>query len=172
MVYVLTLGGEEHRAEIEELGPGRYRIALDGTTHEVDSRHTSKDIRSFIVGGEVFEADFEDSNGELAFLLDGRKFHIHAIDERRQRLRKAAELSAGDGEVATPMPGKVIRILAPVGTAVKAGQGVVVLEAMKMENEMTSPVDGTVSEIRVEEGQAVEADTVLAIVDADSEDDE
>lgn len=172
MVYVLTLAGEEHRAEVEELGPGRYRVVLDGVTHEVDARRTGGSIHSFLVEGEVFEADFEDRNGELAFLLGGHKFHIHAIDERRQQLRKAAKLSAGDGEVATPMPGKVIRVLAPAGTDVNAGEGVIVLEAMKMENELVSPVTGTVKEVRVEEGQAVEAGAVLAVVEAHDVDDE
>jgi biotin carboxyl carrier protein len=72
--------------------------------------------------------------------------------------------AAGPARLAAPMPGKIVRLLAEVGQQVVAGQGLVVMEAMKMENELASPRDGRVHELAVREGQAVEAGALLAVV--------
>jgi glutaconyl-CoA decarboxylase len=78
---------------------------------------------------------------------------------------RVAARPAGPAAVRAPMPGRVVKILARPGDAVKAGSGVVVVEAMKMENEIRAPRDGTVKELRVSEGAAVEAGQELALID-------
>lgn len=167
MAFILTLDDAEHRAEVEETGPGRYRITLDGKDYDVDARQAGS-IYSILVDGHVFEADLEPTghNGDLSLMIRGAVYEVHAIDERRQKLRKAARQGAtGGGVLKTPMPGKVVRILTPVGTKVKQGDGVIVVEAMKMENELPSPADGVVKEVRATEGQAVDGGAILAVIE-------
>ncbi|MFN7147737.1 MAG: biotin/lipoyl-containing protein, partial [Myxococcota bacterium] len=85
------------------------------------------------------------------------------VDPRRKALRMAA--GAANGMLATQMPGRVVRLLVKPGDVVRKGQPVIVVEAMKMENEMKSPIDGTVAEVLISEGQAVEAGTKLVRVE-------
>ena len=84
-----------------------------------------------------------------------------------QRLRGHGGGAAGDGRVVAPMPGRVVKVLVAPGAAVEARQGLVVVEAMKMENELRAPRAGVVREVRVAEGASVEAQTVLVIIDED-----
>ena len=167
--YILTLDGQEHRAEIEDLGSDNFRITLDGVAYHVDSCRLTETLRTLIIDNEVIEADIQDVNGHLSVLLRGETYEIQALDERRKRLRRAAAKSVSGGDIVTPMPGKIVKILAPVGTRVKVGQGVIVLEAMKMENEMSSTIDGVVTKIHVTEGQAVDKRALLATVSSDDD---
>ena len=176
MIYLLTLAGEEHRAEIEEAGPGRYRITLDGEAHYVSARRPEKAIYSIILGtpgsqgpvdgGRAFEANVDVSPDAVTVAIQGEIFAIGAIDERRKRLRAAAgQGDSASGSITSPMPGKVVKILAAVGAAVKKDQGVVVVEAMKMENELRAPRDGVVKQIAVTEGQTVENGALLMVIE-------
>jgi biotin carboxyl carrier protein len=82
-----------------------------------------------------------------------------------QRLRGHGAAAAGDGRVLAPMPGRVVKVLVAAGDRVEARQGVVVVEAMKMENELRAPRAGTVREVRVAEGASVESQTVLVVIE-------
>ena len=88
------------------------------------------------------------------------------IDPRSLSGRKGHGQSQGRREILAPMPGKVVRVLVAVGDAVSSGQGLVVVEAMKMQNEMKSPIDGRVTEVRAKEGAAVAAGESLLVVEA------
>ena len=88
-----------------------------------------------------------------------------ALRTSAQRLRGQGGAGAGDGRIVAPMPGRVVKVLVRRGDAVQARQGVVVVEAMKMENELRAPRAGTVREVRVAEGASVEAQTVLVVID-------
>jgi len=168
MAYLLTLNGTEHKAEVEESRPGEYNISLNGKSYNVDARRTAGSTYSILINNRAYEADLQPGDvGELRFMIRGEVFHIHAIDERRKLLRAAAAREAGgSGEVSTPMPGKVARILTSLGNEVKRGDGVITVEAMKMENEMASPVDGVVKEIHVSEGDTVEGGALLVTIEA------
>lgn len=103
-------------------------------------------------------------DGDVGYIqVSGHSLRGSVVDPRD----KALGLGGGalEGEVSTPMPGVIVRIPAPAGTAVKAGDVLIVVEAMKMENEYKSPIDGVVREVHVEPGQAVEANSVLVSVD-------
>lgn len=176
MTYLLTLGESEHRAEIEEAGPGRYRVTLDGEEFYVSARRPEAAIYSLILGpaqthgpvegGICYEADCAIAPESVAVAIGGSQFSIGAIDERRKRMRAAASGGAGaGGELRSPMPGKVVKILAPEGTAVKRGQGVMVIEAMKMENELSAPGDGVVKSVAVSEGQPVDGNALLMVIE-------
>jgi len=90
---------------------------------------------------------------------------VQLLDDRAMRARGRAGGDSSQRELRAVMPGKVVAVLVEVGTAVEVGQGVLVIEAMKMENEIAAPRSGTVQEIKVQPGQAVEAGELLAVID-------
>jgi biotin carboxyl carrier protein len=164
MKYEITIGDTTRHVDIEPSGDGHYRVRWEGETHEVDLLRPTPEAYQMIIDGESWEA------GAVAtadgFLVDvmGLSTEVAVVDPRRRALKLSA--GATTGMVATQMPGRVVRLLAKVGDPVRKGQPVIVVEAMKMENEMKSPIDGVVGEILVAEGQAVESGTKLVRVDA------
>jgi biotin carboxyl carrier protein len=104
----------------------------------------------------------------LTVLVRGEPYHLRIQDERTARLRAAVgkgKAAGGKRTVTSPMPGKVVKHLVKVGDAVEAGQGVIVVEAMKMENELKAPGPGTVREIRAPEGSLVTGGAPLVIIE-------
>ena len=159
-------GGASRPVALRETGEGVYEITLDGRTVHVDAVRSGPTIYSVIEDGRQFEA-MVDEKGAHGFdvLVAGRIFHLEALDERTRLLsQSAAPVATGPQTVAAEMPGKVVKIAVPVGEPVSPGQGVVVVEAMKMENEIPSPIAGVVREIAVSEGQTVEAGAPLFTV--------
>ncbi len=163
MKYEITIGGTTRAVDIEPAGEGRYRVSWPGESHEVDLLRPTPEAYQMLIDGESWEAGCVVS--PEGFLVDvmGLTTEVGVIDPRRKALKLAA--GAVTGMLSTQMPGRVVRLLAKVGDVVKKGQPVIVVEAMKMENEMKSPIDGTVAEVLVAEGQAVEAGTKLVRVE-------
>jgi len=160
-------GGERRLVALRETGEGIYEITLDGRTVHVDAVRSGPTVYSVIEDGQQFEA-MVDEKGAHGFdvLVAGRIFHLESIDERTKLLaQSAAPLATGPQTVTAEMPGKVVKVAVPAGELVREGQGVVVVEAMKMENEIPSPIAGLVREIAVSEGQTVEAGTPLFTVE-------
>jgi biotin carboxyl carrier protein len=158
---------ESVRVALRETGEGRYEVTLDGRTVHVDAVRSGPTIYSVIEDGQQFEA-MVDEKGAHGFdvLVAGRIFHLEVIDERSKLLAGSAAVAAsGPQAVAAEMPGKVVKLAVAPGGAVSEGQGVVILEAMKMENEIPSPIDGVIREIAVSEGQTVEAGALLFVVE-------
>jgi biotin carboxyl carrier protein len=120
-----------------------------------------------IVDNRSFEIEVDNKADEYRVLVDGRNYRVNLIDERRVRTSGGAGAGASQGRqtVSVPMPGKVIAILVAVGDTVEKGQGLVIVEAMKMENEVRSPIAGEVKEIKVKQGDTVEGGTTLVIVE-------
>jgi len=107
------------------------------------------------------------TRGRYTLWLDGFRYEVEALDERSRAIRElsgAAAGPSGPAPLVAPMPGMIIRVAVQVGDVVEAGQGLVVMEAMKMENELRAPRAGIVSEVRVVEGASVEANTVLVVL--------
>jgi pyruvate carboxylase subunit B len=167
MIYeVSEKKGEPVRVELKELGEGLYEIAIDGRTVQVDAVKSGRTIYSIIEDGRQYEASV-DEQGAHGFnvLVAGRLFHLDAVDERSKLLaQQASYATSGPQTVEAEMPGKVVKIAVSVGAEVTAGQGIVVLEAMKMENDINAPIDGVVTEIAVSEGQTVETGAPLFVV--------
>lgn len=169
MRYFTKLQGQKEPAEvdIEPAGEGRFKVVLDGKTHVVDALTLDHGAVSMLVDGESYSVEFEESGDEVAVLVKGQVTRIDVADERRLRLRagNAAFNVEGKQTVVAPMPGKVVKVLVAVGDEVKEGQGLVVVEAMKMENELRSPKGGRVVEVLVTEGQVVEGNAKLCVVE-------
>jgi len=154
--------GRTLRVEVREAG-GRYAVVIDGKPHDVDYRETGRDFVSLLLDGRSYEAGLERRpNGFVVH------FPADTLDiELREAARggaAGARKPAGLARVVAPMPGKIVRVLVAAGQEVPAGQGLVVMEAMKMENELRSPRAGTVQQLAVREGQTVETGALLAVV--------
>ena len=166
MTYDVIVDGKTHQVELTR-GEKTWLCKVDGQEIEVDAELTARDILSALVGGKAYEIKRERSlQGELHMVIGSARYAVDVQDPRSLRTRRAvAGADAGPQRVKAPMPGKIVRILVSENDEVKAGQGVVVMEAMKMQNEMRSPKDGRVRKILTAEGSAVNAGDALAIID-------
>lgn len=169
MTYEVTIDGKLHRVELTR-GRDGLAVSVDGKHVAVDAVLAERDVLSLLVDGRSYDIKREQTASEDArmhVIVRGISFAADVRDPRSYRSRQAAAGGAATGpkKIVSPMPGKVVRILAPAGTQVEAGQGVVVVEAMKMQNEIKSPKAGTVQRIAVAEGAAVESGALLAVVE-------
>jgi biotin carboxyl carrier protein len=139
--------------------------AIDGETVDADAVQIAPGIYSILIGGQSFEVHVEPFGQGLRIAIGMRKYGARVHDPRKwERNRGSAASSDARQHVTAPMPGRVVRVLVKIGEALQAGQGIVVVEAMKMQNEVRSAKAGTVERLLVKEGQAVNAgDTIAAI---------
>jgi biotin carboxyl carrier protein len=167
MNYVATIGEREVKVTVEELGGANYKVTLDGREHVVDAHQVANGLWSVLYGYSSFEVDVTRHPGdEFEALINGdcHKFSL-MNEQRRAMIRAGGKGSAGKAMVSSPMPGKVVKLLVAEGQEVEAGQGVIVVEAMKMENELKSALPGKVKEIFVKEGDVVESGAKLLLVE-------
>ena len=167
MAFVAKLGEQTYTVEIEETGKGLYRVSVDGNEFFVDGKKTGRTNYSLIVDNRSFEIEVDNAEDEYRVLVDGRNYHVNLVDERRVRVggtQSDLQLQ-GRQRVSVPMPGKVIEVLVSEGDNVEKGQGLVIVEAMKMENEVRSPITGEVKEIKVRAGDAVEGGAILIVIE-------
>jgi len=164
MLYDITVDGKNYRVELEARG-GAWVSRVDGEELEADAVLVEPDVLSLRIGGRSIEVRRETQAGELKIWVGGRSFAAEVRDPRSLRERKRLADDQGPRKLTAPMPGKVVRVLVQAGDAVEAGAGLVVVEAMKMQNEVKSPKKGTVQKILVAAGSAVNAGDVLAVVE-------
>jgi len=167
MNYVATIGERDVKVSVEELGGSNYKVTIDGAEHVVDAQLITGNLWSVLYGNGSFEVDVMRLPAEEYEVLikgDCHKFTL-MNEQRRAMMRAGGKGSAGKAMLTSPMPGKVVKLLVTEGQEVAAGQGVIVVEAMKMENELKSALAGKVKEIFVEEGQVVESGAKLLLVE-------
>jgi biotin carboxyl carrier protein len=163
--FAAELDGDVIPIEITGAG-GRYRVALGDEVHLVDARPTGGGGWSLLLGQASTVADVTEENGSFVVHVEGEAYAIRVEEETRYIIRTRGGAAAGGGQVLrAPMPGRVVLLEVAVGQVVKPGDGLVILEAMKMENEFRAAVAGTVKEIRVEVGQAVNPGDVLLVIE-------
>jgi biotin carboxyl carrier protein len=163
MRYTAVLAGEERVVEVTPR-EGGYRVAVGDRVLEVDAVHLQGAAVSLIVGTRSYRCDIEPGkDGQLNVRVNESTVSLEMLDERKLRLRRASGKFTLEGpqRIDAPMPGKVVRVLVKVGDEVQEGQGLVVVEAMKMENELRAGRDGIVAEIHVREGASVDAGALL-----------
>jgi biotin carboxyl carrier protein len=166
-VALLDGGRREESLEVRLLEPGVYRVALRGRTHRVDAFQHDSGTLSLLIDTQSHSATIDRRGTRLEVRLRDSAFPVEILDERRLRMRRAAGKFTVEGRqtLVARLPGTVTRILKKPGEPVREGEGVLVVEAMGMENEVGSPKDGTVLEVLVQEGQAVEGRARLATVE-------
>ena len=166
MKYEVRIAGKTRVVELTREAE-RWRVALDGKQLDADAVEVTANTFSVLIEGESWEVRIApNANGALTLHTGTAEFIAEVEDPRAWRGRRHGALEAeGRQQITAPMPGKVVRLLVKTGDSVELGQGVLVVEAMKMQNEIRSPKSGKVEKILVKEGQAVNAGEVLAWVD-------
>ncbi len=171
----VEVAGEQRVVTVEavDLDGSRFTVSWDDTTYDVDVSRLRSGALSLIVpsaGHASHEVTcHETAPDELALGVGGRHIRVRVTDGRRPRTVAAAQAD-GDHAVVAPMPGRLVRVLVEPGDTVQAGQGLAVVEAMKMENEIVSPVAGVVGAVRASVGDSVEAAAVLVVVRSERHD--
>ncbi len=175
MMYDVEVGGRLRKVALQRKGD-RFTVTIDGRAHVVDVKRPDARTLSLLVpdegSGQVRSWDVgigEGTDGQLAVHVSGVRVPVRVTPSRgawgRRRADGAGASLAGPARVVAPMPGRIVRLLVVAGDEVSAGQGLIVVEAMKMENELRSPKEGRVREVRAAEGASVEAGAVLVVVD-------
>ena len=158
-------GDTTQAIEVVDLGGGRYEVSVDDRKHVVDCRTAGPTTLSLLIDHASIDVSVQARGDEYAVEVAGRRHQLRLLDERAQRRQARAGGPVGSPEVRAAMPGKVVAVLVEVGATVERGHGLLVIEAMKMENEIAAPRAGRVAAIRVQPGQAVEAGEVLAVIE-------
>ncbi|MEO8357082.1 MAG: biotin/lipoyl-containing protein [Chloroflexota bacterium] len=164
MKYITTVEGRQFFVEIVD----EKHVSVDGKVYEVDFESVSgQPVYSLIVDGRSHESYIYPGEDSWQVLLRGRLYPVLVEDEREKRLRSAAGggvAETGEYHLRAPMPGLVVTVTVAEGQEVKKGQVILILESMKMQNELKAPRDGTMGRIRVKAGESVEQkQTLLSI---------
>lgn len=165
MVYEVTVDGTPHRLELER-GERVWKCRVDGREMEVDAIVARPDVLSLLIDGRSYEIKREQTATGLHLWVGSTRFAVELRDPRSMRSRRdSAGDARGPQKLVCPMPGKIVRVLVSEQSHVEAGQGIVVVEAMKMQNEIKSPKKGVVQKILAAAGASVNAGDVLAVVE-------
>jgi biotin carboxyl carrier protein len=166
MKFDVKIFSKTRTVELER-NSDRWKISLDGAALDADAIEISPNVFSVLVNGESYEVRIAVANdSKLTLQTRHHEFVAEIVDPRAWRGRHHGAVEAqGRQEIVAPMPGKVVRVLVKAGDKVEAGQGLLVVEAMKMQNEVRSPKTGTVERLLAREGHAVNAGEVLAWID-------
>ena len=165
MIYEVTIAEKVYRVELVRTEQ-EWKCKLDGRDMPLDVVSGQDGMLSLLLEGKSYEVKQETVGAEPNVVVGQERFSATVRDPRSFRSRRRLGASEqGVMKIKAPMPGKVVRILAPVGSQVETGQSVVVIEAMKMQNELKAPKTGVVKKINVAEGAAVEAGQALAEVE-------
>jgi biotin carboxyl carrier protein len=184
MPYDIGLGGRFYRLELQKLELQKkdenWECRLDGREMSVQALQVSPDTISILLNGKSFEVRHEagwrehpprptrgvQPGGGVAVFIRGTRYEISVPDPRSWRGRRRADQDeAGPQKLVASMPGKVVRVLAREGDSIAAGQGIAVVEAMKMQNEIRSPRAGVLKKMLAHDGMKVNAGEVLGIVE-------
>jgi biotin carboxyl carrier protein len=165
VIYDVTIADKAYRVELVRSGSG-WRCKLNGREFDLDAALVGDGRLSLLIDGKSYAVKQEQSGGENNIVVGRERFSAAVRDPRSLGSRGTrAGSEGGVKKITAPMPGKVVRVLAPAGKDVDAGQAVLVIEAMKMQNELKAPKKGKVSKLHVEQGAAVEAGQILAEIE-------
>ncbi|GJM16122.1 MAG: acetyl-CoA carboxylase biotin carboxyl carrier protein subunit [Thermodesulfobacteriota bacterium] len=164
MTYTFKIKDKVFSVEIEQ-EKDQTVVKINEEGRPVEFEKIDDYIYSIIVDGKSLTIGVLKNGNNIQVFMDGDLFEIEAISERDQM--KSSQVLSGVQEIKSPMPSRVVKILKEIGDEVDADEGIVVVEAMKMESELKSPIEGKVTDVLVNEGDAVEAGNTLLIVSSD-----
>ena len=182
MAYSSNVNGQTHQLEINRANHA-VQLTIDGTARTLDWQQIAR-LAGNVQGGQysmlieghsyTIHARNITKTGEKAgqtyeIFVNGQRFEVNVEDEHTRLLSQlsASESGASAARIEAPMPGLVIGLPCEIGAQVQAGQTVVVLEAMKMENDLMAPIAGTLKELRVSKGQSVDQGELLAVIEVE-----
>lgn len=162
MYYVGLKEEEENKIEISGKHDSIFDVKIDGKLRQVDFVKAENSY-SLIIDGRSYEIDCEKSKSGYDIWMGGNYFQVSVLSEAQKRIQLSKKGKKSDGPqiIETEMPGKIVSVKKINGETVKKGETIVVLEAMKMQNEILSPKDGTIEEMYVKDAQMVETSDKL-----------
>ena len=159
-----------------KIGNKEYTVTIDSATHPIKVKIDGQPVETFystradnsqiqlLMNNRSYDVEVAKQNGDFSVFIYGREFSLYAEDKRLAEIRKVAGMGGGAEsrrELAAPMPGLVTKILKRPGDLVTRGESIIIVEAMKMENEIKALIDGTIKEIKVSEGQSIDKNFVM-----------
>ncbi len=163
--YTIVHNGEEHQVAIQAMENG-YELTFNGKTHRFVPLLKEAPLYSFLIdGAKVLEADIVFNKEHCELNIRNLPYQFEVLDPRRRAAGPPTDSSEAGGLVTAPMPGKVVEVKVKVGDTVKKGAPMIVIEAMKMQNELGAPIDGIVREVGVKPGGTVEVGATLVVVE-------
>ena len=176
MNFDIAVNGRPWKVAIEPTEhAGHFSVVVKGRKRVIDASWIDADTLSLIEGAAAREVRIHRRDGSIGVAIDGRVFEAVVSKRGREGFSlplgrrtppdPVSSLAGGKCAIKSPMPGRIVRVLVGVGDRVTAWQPVVVVEAMKMENELRSPGDGVVKEVNVQEGAAIDAGVVLVVIE-------
>jgi biotin carboxyl carrier protein len=162
MRYEVTIAGKQQQVDLESTASG-WKCRIDGREVEIEVAEVQSGHLSILYDGKSYDVR---RGADAEVFVGSNRYQVGVADARSWRSkRQMAGAEAGPQKLTASMPGKIVRVLATDNGKVSAGQGVIVIEAMKMQNEIRSPREGTVKKILVREGSNVNAGETLAIIE-------
>jgi biotin carboxyl carrier protein len=159
------IADQEHELNVQ-IEDGRVRAEIDGRVYDLELREPEPGCYLFFRDAEVHECRVTNAHEGFDVSLHEHNYAVTIVDPKRLRSGQDSDRHHhGLAEITAPMPGKVVRVQIEAGATVEKGSGIVVVEAMKMQNEMKSPRAGVVVSINVKPGDTVNAGDVLAVVE-------
>ena len=161
MKYLTIINNKQFEIEIQRDGS----VLVDGVRHEVDFLNLGGSLYSVIQDTHSLELAIEGDQADIEVLMEGKLYEARVLDQRALLMaQRKGSLTAGSGEVHSPMPGLIVEVMVKIGDEVAQGDTVVILESMKMQNELKAPRDGKIQTISCQAGQTVEKGTLLIII--------
>lgn len=165
MKFEAQLDGQTVPVEVTG-ADGRFRVEVGGVVTAVDGQRIGEGLWSLIIDGVSTAVDVTEDDGVFVVQVDGETYQIRVEEETRYIIRTRGGAAATAGQVLrAPMPGRVVLVEVEVGRVVAPGDGLIVLEAMKMQNEFKATAAGTVRDVRVQAGQTVNPGDVLVVIE-------
>ena len=167
MKFEVVIGGQRRTVEIFRFAdqPSRVTVNIDGRKVEADAVKIAPFVYSIILNGHSFEVRGELEPNGLLLHVGGFEYPVEIADPRSWRRERSVGINpSGPQQIAAPMAGKVVRVLVSQGDRVESGQGLLVVEAMKMQNEIRAPKAGTVERLSAKQGQSVSPGEILAVI--------
>ena len=166
MKIQIEIHGQSRQVQIEPAEPpGSWMIRIDGEPVEADARLLRPGVLSLLLNGRSHRVVLDGDSAEPALHVGQQRVPYRVEDPRSLRSRRRHSGADGPTELKASMPGRVVRVLVEKGQEVAAHQGIVVIEAMKMQNELKSPREGRVADLRAIPGAAVASGEVLAVIE-------
>ena len=163
MIYTFKFRDQIYRLNLED--GKQTEVEIDGKKFPVGFQKLDERFYSILIDGESIGVGILKKGKKVEVFLNGELYEFESISERERQ--SASAIISGVQQIKSPMPSRVVKILKNVDEAVNEGEGVIVIEAMKMESELKSPINGIVTEVKVKEGSAVESGSVLIVISSE-----
>ncbi|MCK4836170.1 MAG: hypothetical protein KAT17_06015 [Candidatus Aminicenantes bacterium] len=167
MKYTTILNGKEREIEITQKGSREFEILIDNQSHNLEAGSCGIDLISLLIDNRSYDISYSFVGDTVHLNFRNQYFNIEVLDERKMRMRRvrsSLELS-GPEIIKSSMPGRVVKVLVEPGERVESGSGIIIIEAMKMENEIQCRNPGVVKYVHVKPGQVVESEVMMVEIE-------